>query len=199
MKKKKKEVLPVKVVTAQEHIGLHGINADGILATTREDIFAFVGVRADDSGLLDGYEAESIAGKIYTALEREKYGWQLISLPHTVDITSIVNNLVSQRSEVITPWKLRLLDSELEYIREIVSTDSKEVKLFFKLWSKFKGQKSVTRLKDRASELAQRLSEVPQVTAWNMDRAEVAGICRAYSELLTSQSKEDLDYITEQV
>lgn len=181
--------------TAQDLVCVEAIE-HGILWTTSKMLFAFIRVRGQDNSLLDETDHTNITERLTADLSEQTDPWQIISIPRTIDIKSMLAELSTLRSTVENAARLRLLDGEIEALSELAENGAKEPLIFIKIWRRA-ARGADKELLDRASLLASKLTD-NKIAADIMEDSQIRHLCTLYAELGVWQDDEtetDLPYL----
>lgn len=174
--------------TVQKLLCVEAIS-DSILWTQNHDLFAYIRVKGADGSLYDDSENQALTEDLTAALSDQRLPYQIISLPRTVDIQSMIRLLQAERTGTDSPARLQLLDSEIDALNALAEEGTKEPYIFIKLWQHAApGADRV--LLNRAALLAQKLAE-NRVTAEILEATEIRHLCCIYSELGTWQQADN--------
>lgn len=181
--------------TVQDFINIYGVSKD-FLYTTDRYIFGYIYVRTDDNKLFSDEEKEFNTDKLTSALSNDKKPFQIISLPKTMDIKSMVNKLTELRNNVKSDARLRLIDQELETITELTEDNrAKENIIFIKLWETY-SQSAEETLRNRIDNILKKLSEY-KIKCTMMHKKDIIYICNLFANLDIHNDIEEGDYINE--
>lgn len=189
VKRKQKTQIPPNIQTAQEFISVSDIK-DSILYTRNGYMFGYIRVNSQNDKLIPHSEKEFFFNGIAIALSVETKPYQIISLPKTIDIVSILDNLQTLRATAENDAKLELINAEIEYTKRMVMEDKKEPIIFIKIWDKLGKGVSAKSFSKRLNDLASALRS-NKVQAEIIDNAGIANICKIFSELNVYQFDSD--------
>lgn len=182
-------------LTAQDFIHVEAIE-DRILWTTDKLLFAYIRVRGQDNSLLSEADHVSITEKLAADLSEQTDAFQIISIPRTVDVKSMLEELNVLRETVTNEARLRLLSGEIDALEELAESGAKEPLIFIKLWKRA-AKGADKELLDRASVLANKLTD-NQITADVMEDSQILHLCTLYAELgiwQEDETKSDIPYL----
>lgn len=185
----KKEV-NLKIETAQDFVNVYAIE-EGILYSKDDNLFGYIVVRCVDDTLMGETEFNSFIDSIYNAMHTNKEPFQIISIPKTIDITSIINNLLRQKSKAQIIEKTALLNDEIEYVKSMVTNDDKEPLIFIKIWDKWIDDNSPKKFKERLQIWDKNLKDTNGINSHIMNTAEIVSLCKIYAELNVYQGDEE--------
>lgn len=175
-------------MTAQDFINVEDI-ADGLLYSRDGYIFGFLSVRAGDNQLLSDEERAALGEKLTTAMSSgDDKPFQILSIPRTVDTMGMIEYMTELRKETKSDAKLRLINGEINSLRDLAREGAKEPMISIKCWEKAARGADIT-LKKRLKELRAKLSEA-QVTVELMSDQEIACLCKVFADLTTFQDAE---------
>lgn len=166
--------------TAQEFIHVEAIE-NRILWTTDKLLFAFVRVRGQDNSLLDESDHAGVTEKLAADLSGQAEPYQIISIPRTVDVKGMLEELAALRETVENAARRRLLDGEMDALEELAESGAKEPLIFIKLWKKA-ARGADKELLDRAEVLAGKLKD-NKIAAEVMEDPQILHLCALYAEL----------------
>lgn len=176
--------------TAQEFLHVEAIQ-DNILWTTDKMLFAFLRVRGQDNSLLDEQDHINLTEHMASALTSETEPLQIISIPRTVDVRSMLQELEQLRSHTENPARLQLIDGELDALEELLEAGAKEPLIFVKLWCRA-ARGADRRLLARAEVLGNRLND-NRIAAELMEDDAILHLCSLYGELGVWQEEGTVD------
>lgn len=169
-----------KQQTAQEFMNVEAIEKR-ILWTQDKMLFAFIRVRDSDHSLLTQDAHTTLTDKLSRELSDQKEPFQIISVPRTVDVAGMLQNLEELRSSTSSDARLRLIDGEAAALEELTEAGTKEPLLFLKIWCPA-APNADRNLLERAETLAKRFSE-NGISARILDDSGILHLCRIYAEL----------------
>lgn len=167
-------------LTAQELIHVEAIERR-ILWTTDKTLFCYIRVRGQDNSLLDDTDHLNITEKLTADLSEQTEPWQIISIPRTVDVKTMLEELTALREQAQNKARLRLLDGEIEALEELAQNGAKEPLIYVKLWKRA-ARGADRELLERAAVLASKLTD-NQIAAEIMEDNEILHLCALYGEL----------------
>lgn len=186
MSQKKKP--DAKLLTAQEFVNVEDI-ADGLLYSRDGYIFGFLSVRAGDNQLMSDAERSVLGQKLTVAMTSgDEKPFQILSIPRTVDTMGMIEYMTELRKGTHSDAKLRLINGEINSLRDLAREGAKEPMISIKCWEKAARGADIA-LKKRLKELRAKLSEA-QVTVELMTDQEITYLCKVFADLSTFQDAE---------
>lgn len=186
MSQKKKP--DAKLLTAQEFVNVEDI-ADGLLYSRDGYIFGFLSVRAGDNQLMSDAECSVLGQKLTVAMTSgDEKPFQILSIPRTVDTMGMIEYMTELRKGTHSDAKLRLINGEINSLRDLAREGAKEPMISIKCWEKAARGADIA-LKKRLKELRAKLSEA-QVTVELMTNQEITYLCKVFADLSTFQDAE---------
>lgn len=186
MSQKKKP--DAKLLTAQEFVNVEDI-ADGLLYSRDGYIFGFLSVRAGDNQLMSDAERSVLGQKLTVAMTSgDEKPFQILSIPRTVDTMGMIEYMTELRKGTHSDAKLRLINGEINSLRDLAREGAKEPMISIKCWEKAARGTDIA-LKKRLKELRAKLSEA-QVTVELMTDQEITYLCKVFADLSTFQDAE---------
>lgn len=178
-----------KIQTAQDFINVEDIS-DELLYSRDGYLFGFLSVRAGDNSLFSERERAAQAQKLTSAVSSgENKPLQILSVPRTVDTTGMIEYMVEKRKATKSDAKLRLINGEINSLRDLAREGAKEPMIVLKCWEKAARGADLI-LKKRLKELRAKLSEC-QVTAELMNEQEITYFCKLFGDLTSYQSGDE--------
>lgn len=178
-----------KLLTAQEFVNVEDI-ADGLLYSRDGYIFGFLSVRAGDNQLMSDAERSVLGQKLTVAMTSgDEKPFQILSIPRTVDTMGMIEYMTELRKGTHSDAKLRLINGEINSLRDLAREGAKEPMISIKCWEKAARGADIT-LKKRLKELRAKLSEA-QVTVELMTEQEITYLCKVFADLTTFQDAEN--------
>lgn len=175
--------------TAQQWINIEDIK-DDILISKDGYIFGYIYVKALNSKLMSDDEKLRHCENITSSLEIEKNIWQLISIPRTVDINGMLDNLIDLRKKTNNDARLRLIGGEITSITEMERMGVREPLIFIKIWEKA-SKTAISQLKKRLSALDVALKN-NNIKSEILKDKEIVYICKCFTDL-TAHNKEEVE------
>lgn len=186
MSQKKKP--DAKLLTAQEFVNVEDI-ADELLYSRDGYIFGFLSVRAGDNQLMSDAERSVLGQKLTVAMTSgDEKPFQILSIPRTVDTMGMIEYMTELRKGTHSDAKLRLINGEINSLRDLAREGAKEPMISIKCWEKAARGADIA-LKKRLKELRAKLSEA-QVTVELMTDQEITYLCKVFADLSTFQDAE---------
>lgn len=186
MSQKKKP--DAKLLTAQDFVNVEDI-ADGLLYSRDGYIFGFLSVRAGDNQLMSDAERSVLGQKLTVAMTSgDEKPFQILSIPRTVDTMGMIEYMTELRKGTHSDAKLRLINGEINSLRDLAREGAKEPMISIKCWEKAARGADIA-LKKRLKELRAKLSEA-QVTVELMTDQEITYLCKVFADLSTFQDVE---------
>lgn len=187
MSQKKKP--DAKLLTAQEFVNVEDI-ADGLLYSRDGYIFGILSVRAGDNQLMSDAERSVLGQKLTVAMTSgDEKPFQILSIPRTVDTMGMIEYMTELRKGTHSDAKLRLINGEINSLRDLAREGAKEPMISIKCWEKAARGADIA-LKKRLKELRAKLSEA-QVTVELMTDQEITYLCKVFADLTTFQDAEN--------
>lgn len=187
MSQKKKT--DAKHQTAQEFNNVEDIS-DGLLYSRDGYLFGFLSVRAGDNQLLSEAERALSAEKLTSAMDSgDEKPLQLLSIPRTVDTMGMIEFMAEKRKEAKTDAKLRLINGEINSLRDLAREGAKEPMIVIKCWEKASRGADLV-LKKRLSGLRAKLSEA-KVFVEVMSDTDITYFCKVFADLTSHQETAD--------
>lgn len=186
----KKPQLPVSVLTAQEFVGVDEVS-DNILYTKDCIMYAYLSVRAMGDSLSSEEEKHEGFERVTRALEKERYPWQLISMPRALDTNEMITHLLTLRKNTVNEARLSLLNGEIDFVQEMARNGAREPMILLKLWQK-EDKVGEHELEKRLTELASDLRSIRGMVVSRLTNQEISLMCKQFAELGSPQT-EDVD------
>lgn len=180
-------------LTAQDFVNVSDIT-DNLIYTKDGYVFGYIKVRACNDKLLAPSERNAFFDNVTIALESETNPFQLLSLPKTLDVSVMLENLIAVKNKAHTDAKLALVNAEIEYVKQMVVEDTKEPTILLKLWDRLPKSNDSSVFVKRISKLKTALQDA-RVEAQILTNSELANICKIYAELNVSHDAGEDDDI----
>lgn len=176
--------------SAQQFLNLESIS--GRLIHTRDHyIIGFLALHGADCKLLEPPERESAMYQLAGILKDEKSPWQIISVPRTVDVQNMLEEL-ERRDEMTQQETMHtLLRGEIDAMQQLTEDGAKEPFLFLKIWRKA-APGTDRQLIKRMSAICASLSG-SKIKARILENGEMKWLCRLYADLDNFVPRDDPD------
>lgn len=177
-----------KLLTAQAFLNIEDIS-DDLLYGKDGYLFGYLSVRAGDNRLLSETERVLLAQRLSSAMMSagNEKPFQFISIPRTVDTMGMIEYMAERRKAAKqSDAKLRLINGEINSLRDLAREGAKEPMIIVKLWEKAERGADVM-LKKRLKEMRSKLSEA-QISVDVMNTQEITYLCKIFADLTTFQS-----------
>lgn len=186
----KKKAEAVAMQSAQQFLNVESIT--GRLIYTRDRyVIGFLSLHGADCKLLDTAEREGAMRQLSNVLKDEKSPWQIISIPRTVDVQHMVEDL-QRRDDAATQETMHtLLRGEIDAMQQLTQDGAKEPFLILKLWCKA-ATGADRQLGKRLEAICNHLSAC-KITARRLENREIKWLCRLYANLDDFVPRDDSD------
>lgn len=168
------------VKTAEEFLNLEAISGD-LLYTRDRYVIGFLQVQGPDNQLMDEAGRRVVADQLASALSQQKQPFQILSIPRTVDVSTMTRRLQGRLSETDSPVLRKLLAEELESLNRLREDGAKEPVVILKLWERAAAGAD-EQLRQRLAELSQQLTG-SAVAAKRLKDADILWLCQLYANL----------------
>ncbi|MEG1984987.1 MAG: DUF87 domain-containing protein [Oscillospiraceae bacterium] len=166
--------------TANSFINVKAIE-NNILYSNDGYRFGYIFVKTNSEQLLAENEKDVFFSNLAKAMESEKSSWQIISIPRSVDVTLLINNLLELRRTTTHNAKLNLITEEIKSLGEMTRTGIKEPLIILKIHEKSL-KKSDDAFIKRLRDIKLRL-EKTDVTADILEDKDIVYICKIFADL----------------
>lgn len=174
--------------TAQDFINVEDIT-DGLLYSRDGYLFGYLSVRAGDSRLLSEEERVLLARKLTDAMGTgDERPFQLLSVPRTVDTMGMIEYMTERKRETRSDAKLKLLNGEINSLRQLAREGAKEPLIVIKCWERAARGADLL-LKKRLQAIRANLAECLAVEI--MTDREITYLCKVFADLTTYQGGAD--------
>lgn len=167
--------------TAQDFINVTGVNGR-ILYTKDKNIFTYALLKSNDLSLMTKKEQKRFIDDICRALVTEKKPFKLLIMPRSIDISRMLDTLISLKNSTSNPIRLQLLRKEMDYISTFTGRDSdiRECACYLVMWEpQRKG--SEKELLKRMDIVITELQKI-NLQALPLDKKEIAFMCTLFAK-----------------
>ena len=164
--------------------------SDGLLYSRDGYLFGYLSVRAGDNQLLSETERSLLGEKLTIAMDSgDEKPFQILSIPRTVDTMGMIEFMAEKRKNAKTDAKLRLINGEINSLRDLAREGAKEPMIVIKCWEKASRGTDLV-LKKRLNGLRAKLSE-EKIFVEVMSDTDITYFCKVFADLTSHQESAD--------
>ncbi len=180
-------------LTAQDFVNVQDIDGR-ILYTKDKFIFTYAQIKSNDPTLMTKKEEKRFINDACRALVPEKKPFKMILLPRSINISGMLDVLLSLQNSTNDPIRLQLIRREMNFISTFTEQDqdTKENACYLVMWEAQKevSEKDLLRRMDIAIEELQKNG----IMAKPLEKPEITFMCILFSmpQYIHSFSEDDL-------